>query len=583
MDKTSFRKLRFGAFMHWGLYSILGGVWKDQKVEYIGEWIQSLLRIPNAEYSRLAEQFNPVEFDADRLVGAFARAGLGYLVVTAKHHDGFCLFDTQYSDYNSVKATPCHRDFIREIADACARHGVKLGIYYSHCLDWHEKDGCDPRPIGLNLGVCSWGNDWDFPEQKEKAFQRYWEGKVLPQVRELMTNYGPVAVLWADCPFADITPARAQQLIDLVHELQPECLVNSRICGVETLGDYGTLGDNETPAGISPKDFPSEGAITLNDTWGFKRDDHNWKSAAEVEEIMLDAAQIGANLLVNFGPDGNGALPQPCWDFLEDLSQWHELCGDALHCDGANPLPQTLDWCRVIGKGRKLWLFPKKNAGDCATLSGVSGELLHSSVPVEALPNGDLRLRGLQALAQKNLCACLEFREEPAYDGRFRLQNGILVLGAEQGILYHGKALFRPGDGESLIGPAGEMLGNAGHSLLVPGGLRNWANPEDSIQWKCFLPKGDYHVRCLTRQMWHRKPWESRRTVRLVVNGRSWETLLKPDQVETGDHYYQGNYSNLADFSLPQDQEVTLSFSTVNEPVPEAEIRLDLLEIRQKE
>lgn len=580
MDKSWFRKLRCGAFLHWGLYAIPGGVWKGREVDYIGEWIQALLRIPNEEYSQLAREFNPVDFDADKLVSAFARAGLGYLVFTAKHHDGFCLFETQYSDYNSMNS-PCHRDFVRELSEACARHGVKMGLYYSHCLDWHEKDGCDPRPVGKNMGLCSWGNDWDFPDQGEKDFGRYFQGKVLPQVQELMTHYGPISVFWADCPFPDVTAERARQLVDLVHRLQPRCLVNSRICGVEKMGDYGTLGDNEVPAGVSPEDFPSEGIITLNDTWGYKRHDHHWKSVRAVEGILLDSAQAGANLLVNFGPDGQGNLPAPCWDFLEELARWHRQVGEALHGDGRNPLPQTLSWCRLLGRGRTLWIFPTGKAGDSASLSGVEGELASCTVPVERLPNGDWRLSGLEELAEKNLPAVMTFREEPRYDHRLRLQNGILTLAASQGRLFHGERERKAGEG-AFVGPAGETMGDAGHSFMTPMGLRNWGNPQDSIQWTCLLPAGKYQIRLLTRQMWHRKPWESQRKVRLEVEGQCWETLLRPDQREAENLYYQGNYSRLASLELPRNQEVTIKLATREEPEPQAEIRLEALEIRRE-
>ncbi len=579
MDKSWFTKLRCGAFIHWGLYAIPGGIWKDQRVDYIGEWIQALLRIPNSEYSQLAAQFNPVDFDADKIVGDFAKAGLNYIVFTAKHHDGFCMYDTKYSDYNSVKASPCHRDFVREFADACQRHGVKMGVYYSHCLDWHEKDGGDPRPCQPNMGVCSWGNDWDFPEQSEKNFEVYFEGKVLPQIEELMTNYGPISVLWNDCPFPMITAERAQKILDLVHRLQPNCLVNGRVCGVKALGDYGTLGDNELPAGVTKEDFPTEAIITLNDTWGYKVEDNHWKTPKRVQDVILDIAEAGANLLVNFGPDGLGRIPQGSQVVLDGLAQWAPKVAEALHCDARNPLPQKLDWCRLLAKDKKLWIFPRPSAGDTATLSGVTGTIAKSSIPVEVDAEGTISFRGLSALAQENLPVEIEFQEAPEYDTRWRLQNGILRLAPQNAALFHGAESVK-NDAE-MLGAAGERINDDGHSFITPaGGLRNWKNPQDAIQWECYLPKGTYKLRVLTRQLWHRKPWDSQRVVKVTLNGIAHEVTLQADELETDNTYYQGAFSNLGEYTMEQDGTLKLAIATIAEPDPQAEIQLDLVEIR---
>lgn len=579
MDKKWFRELRCGAFIHWGLYAIPGGVWKGEHVDYIGEWLQALLRIPNSEYSQLASEFNPVEFDADRIVGDFARAGLKYIVFTAKHHDGFCMFDTKYSDYNSVKASPCHRDFVREFADACAKHGVKMGIYYSHCLDWHEKNGGDPRPCEKNMGICSWGNDWDFPNQSEKDFSAYFDGKVMPQIEELMTNYGPISVFWNDCPFGDITEERAQRILDMVHRLQPNCLVNSRVYGKKPMGDYGTLGDNEIPAGVSAEDYPSEAIVTLNDTWGFKKDDNNWKSPERIKEIILGVAQNGANLLVNFGPDGLGRIPMGSQKVLDGLANWMPNVTEALHCDGRNPFPQELNWSYVIAKGAKLWLFPKKEAGDSAVMSGISGKVAKCSVECEELPNGDLRLRGLAALAADYLPVCIEFETAPAYDQRLRLQNGLLTLGACQARLIHGMAKS-DASSNGFIGAAGERIDGDDHSYVTPGGgLRNWKNTADSAIWECYLPKGEYSLRVLTRQLWHRKPWASGRVIRVVMNGVARELPLVASELETN-NYYQGAYTDLGKYTQDNDGLFNLEFATLSEPDPTSALQLDLIEIR---
>jgi alpha-L-fucosidase len=215
-----FRQAKFGLFIHWGLYAIPAGEWKGQPIAGIGEWIMSRARIPVAEYELLAGQFNPVKFDADAWVRVAREAGQKYLVITSKHHDGFAMFGSRASPYNIVDATPFHRDVMKELSAACQKHGVKLCFYYSQSQDWHHPDGL--------------GNTWDYDDAK-KDFPKYLNELVKPQVREILTNYGPIGLIWFDTP-QRITREQSQELAALVHSIQPDCLVSGRI-GNE-VGDY---------------------------------------------------------------------------------------------------------------------------------------------------------------------------------------------------------------------------------------------------------------------------------------------------------------------------------------------------------
>src|SRR5450759_2976442 len=179
---------RFGLFIHWGLYSVLSGDWKGKRMEYLGEWIMSKFRIPNAEYSQLARQFNPQAFDADEWVRLAKATGMRYLVFTAKHHEGFAMYHSKCDPYNIVDATPFGRDPLKELAEACQRHGLTLGLYYSQDLDWHEPNGGDPGPDVVDNFGMSWGNDWDFPNYPVKNYAQYFNAKVKPQIRELLTH-----------------------------------------------------------------------------------------------------------------------------------------------------------------------------------------------------------------------------------------------------------------------------------------------------------------------------------------------------------------------------------------------------------
>ena len=184
-----FREAKFGLFIHWGLYCIPAGEWKGQPVAGIGEWIMNRAKIPVKEYEQLATQFNPVKFNADEWVQMAQDAGMKYIVITSKHHDGFAMYHSTVSKYNIYDATPFHRDPLKELAAACARHNIKFGFYYSQAQDWHEPNGA--------------GNTWDFGPDPKTDYDHYLRGKAEPQVKELLTGYGPVCLIWFDTPRND--------------------------------------------------------------------------------------------------------------------------------------------------------------------------------------------------------------------------------------------------------------------------------------------------------------------------------------------------------------------------------------------
>ena len=315
-NKEWFKSAGFGLMIHWGLYSLLGGEWRGQRMDYIGEWVMSAYRIPNREYEKLTQAFQPIYFDADEWVQTAKAAGMQYIVVTAKHHDGFALYHSKVDPYNVVDATPFGRDVIRELAEACARHGMKLGLYYSQVIDWHEPHGggYEAQFYHSNFGM-SWDNDWDFPDRDAKNYLLCYEKKIKPQVKELLTEYGDLCLIWFDTPLGIPTHC-SEELVDMVKRYQPNCLVNSRIGN--GMGDYCSCGDNELPE--QPTDALVEAPVTLNRTWGYKSFDNDWKSVEEVREILTKCRKCGANLLLNIGPDALGRLPAPSVDVLTHLN-----------------------------------------------------------------------------------------------------------------------------------------------------------------------------------------------------------------------------------------------------------------------
>ena len=323
-----FREARFGLFFNFGLYSYYGGIWKGQvrMANRCSEWMMIAARAPVAEYAEAAKVFDPQGFDADEWIRTVREAGARYVVFDAKHHDGFALFRTKASPFNIVDATPFGRDLVAEIADACRKYGVKFGIYYSQNLDWHHPGGG--------------GGGWD-PAQKGRM-EDYLENVCIPQLRELLTNYGKVDILWYDIPNG-VPQAYAERIDRMVRELQPEMIINNRL-------RHGIPYDIQTPENFVPATgLPGvdwETCLTFNHSWGYSATDHDWKSARDVLHCLCDTASKGGNLLLNLGPDAYGVIPRPCVDRLKVIGAWLGRNGEAIYGTQASPFPFLPDWGR---------------------------------------------------------------------------------------------------------------------------------------------------------------------------------------------------------------------------------------------
>lgn len=329
-DIKWFKEAKYGLMLHFGLYSMLGGVYKGKRSDYYSEWIQSYCAIPNSEMEKLAKAFNPIYFDAEEWARFAYDCGMKYVVITTKHHDGFALFKSEADSYNCHDFSPFGRDIIKELSDACRKYGLKFGIYYSQDLDWHEKNGGGylTEPVGC-AGV-SWDNSWDFPNKDEKNFEITFRNKILPQIEEIMTKYGEIALAWFDMPMT-LTPEQSEEIYSLVKKHQPSCLVNSRLGNGKY--DYVSLGDNEIPSefseandveidynsieGFKPSPYGFyESACTLNDSWGYSSWNHNWKSAETIYENKKRLNALGINYLINIGPDHLGRFPLEAQEIL---------------------------------------------------------------------------------------------------------------------------------------------------------------------------------------------------------------------------------------------------------------------------
>ena len=312
-----FREAKFGLFIHWGLYCIPAGEWKGQPIAGIGEWIMNRAKIPVKEYEQLASQFNPAKFNAEEWVQLAVDAGMKYIVITSKHHDGFAMYHSSISKYNIFDATPFKRDPLKELSEACAKQGIRLGFYYSQAQDWHEPNGA--------------GNTWDFGPDSLKDFDQYLRSKAEPQVKELLTGYGPVCLIWFDTPRM-MNKERSERFLDIVHTFQPACLIDGRL---GTQGDYRSMGDNRIPNEVVPGDW--EVPATLNHTWGFKKDDTDWKSPADLTFKLVDIVSKGGNYLLNVGPTSEGLIPQKSQDNLRAVGRWLKVNGESIYGAGTTP------------------------------------------------------------------------------------------------------------------------------------------------------------------------------------------------------------------------------------------------------
>jgi alpha-L-fucosidase len=324
------REARFGMFIHWGVYSVPAGTYNGKQISGIGEWIMNRGKIPVAEYREYAKQFNPVKFDADAWVKLARDAGMKYIVITSKHHDGFAMFNSQVNDWNIVKGTPYGRDPLKDLAAACRKYGLKLGFYYSQAQDW-------------NNGGSANGGKWDPAQQHD--MDDYLDRVAVPQMKEILSNYGEFpAVLWWDTP-TGMNKQRADKLITLL-KLKPGIIHNNRLGG-------GYKGDTETPEQFIPATgFPGrdwETCMTMNGTWGFKSYDQNWKSTETIIRNLVDIASKGGNYLLNVGPTSEGLIPEPSVERLQAVGAWMKVNSEAIYATTASPF-KRLPWGRCTKK-----------------------------------------------------------------------------------------------------------------------------------------------------------------------------------------------------------------------------------------
>jgi alpha-L-fucosidase len=460
------REARFGMFIHWGVYSSLAGEWKGQRVEGYAEHIQRIAKIKRDTYlEQVVKPFNPASFNADEWVRAAKQTGMGYIIITAMHHDGVAMFDSKADDYSVAKTSRFGRDPLRELKTACDKHGIKLGVYYSHAIDWSlSGDPRFPEPNG--------------PERRKACV----EGKALPQMLELIRNYQP-AILWGDTPHHNPQELNLQ-ILDALRKEDPNLILNGRIAG-SAYGDYHTTTDRPAEFGlmIAPEEQDWEAIPTTNESYGYHAHDKSHKPPGHFIQLLAKAAARGGNLLLNIGPKGDGTFASEDREILDAIAKWWKVNGDSIRGTERTPLaPQS--WGESTLKGNTLYLhvfdWPKDGK---LLVGGLDAEV--SSASLLADPKAPLVFERIGPDLQITLPAAapdaadsviaLECKKRPTGDAARLLQtnttNTLSVFTAE------------------LLGPVDRKGWSLGKGTSITAHAKGWKTKDCVVRWKTRLTR----------------------------------------------------------------------------------------------
>lgn len=555
---------RFGMFIHFGIYAVSEGIWKDGPVTGLVEWMQFSKKIPLAEYRELAKGLTLENFDADAYAALAKAAGMKYVVFTAKHHDGFAMYNSKYSDYNVVKMCPGHRDVAAELAEAVRKAGLKMCFYYSQALDWEDPD--------------AFGNTWDFPED-QKVYRRFLDGKCKAQLKELLTEYGEIGLIWFDMP-GGMTVEESLELKAYVKQFQPDCLVSGRINMDQTIGDYGSLGDNEFPSGKFSGAW--ETPATLNNAWGYRKSDTNWKSAKELLRLLIELLSKGMNYLLNVGPRPDGMIPEESAAILTEMGKWVSINSEAVYGTQATPYQFDFPWGRVAQKDNCLYLYLLEQV-KLLELPGIKNQVRGVSLLTESGRN-ELPFEVRATSHGDILSIRLEGPDNQYYDvirmeldGEPEVEQGLYELPAGQIHLYSHMALLCRGNSGNVGGNAEDMKEktdpedkveadvaaeknnvwmDSEFCIDINGNISNWFDPEDSASWDFELyDSGIYEVLIQTRSAKYAS-WVGGHLVSVQCEGEKMTARLDDGEKVINAHtrYFDERLTSLGTVKLNEGQ-----------------------------
>ncbi len=466
------REAKFGMFIHWGIYSVAAGRHEGKKIPWYGEWIMWKARIPVASYREYAKDFNPVKYDPAAWAGLAKESGMRYMVITSKHHDGFALFPSEASDWDVADATPWKKDLIGPLAEAARAQGLKFGLYYSQAQDW-------THPGGAKMEFHD-GGGWD--DSHKGRMDDYIDKVAVPQVKEILTRYQP-DVLWWDTPHL-MNGERAAKLARLL-PLKPGIIHNNRLGG-------GSRGDTETPeqhipaTGLPGRDW--ETCMTMNETWGFKADDHQWKSSATLITNLVDIVSKGGNYLLNVGPTAEGEIPPESVKLLKEVGMWMKTNGESIYGTQASPF-KSLPWGRCTlkpdGEGTILYLhvldWPADGKLTVPRLVNEvkSAELLDGRVALKVGKSDDGPVLRLPVKAPDAVCSTIRL----AIQGKPEI-GPVVVAASPDGVIRLLAADARI-EGADLRIEGENAESNIGY----------WSNPKEFVSWDLRAAKaGKYRI-----------------------------------------------------------------------------------------
>ncbi|HLK61381.1 MAG TPA: alpha-L-fucosidase [Chthonomonadaceae bacterium] len=460
------REAKFGMFIHWGLYAVPADSTKG-----LGEWYMNNWQMQVKDYEKFAPQFDPVKFDAKKWVQVAKDAGMKYIVITSKHHDGFCMFDSKLTDYTITKATPFHRDPMKELAAECKKQGIVLCFYHS-VMDWHEPDYLPRRPWETQTRPAD-GADLD-------RYMQHMEG----QLRELLTNYGRIGVIWFDGGWEhNAAQEHSLEVVKLIRSLQPGILINDRINLPE---DFSTP-EQTIPANALPNGRLWETCMTLNDTWGYAKNDHNWKPADDLIHKLCDIASKGGNFLLNVGPTDQGEFTPETIERLETVGKWMKRNSVSIYDTEKSPFKRLPFDGRCTRKGNTLYLqvFHWPDTG--LTLTGLKTPLKSATALL-----GNERLK-VETAADGNVTVSKPGQIDP-------VATVIELRLAAPPVVENIALAIRPAaDGRfTLMAADATIEGNTAQVETKGGGSPNigyWTNAKDVVAWTLTVPKeGNYKV-----------------------------------------------------------------------------------------
>jgi len=479
------REARFGMFIHWGLYAEPAGEWKGERIPGISEWIMARAKIPVKEYEKLAETFNPQKYNAEYWVKLAKFAGMKYIVITSKHHDGFAMFHSKASKYNIVDATPFDRDPLKELADECKKQGIRLGFYYSQAQDWHE-------PGGTYFNIEEGKPHWD-PDLKREPLMNYINGKAVPQVKEILENYGGLDILWWDTP-RGMTEEAAQALQDVVDDY-PSLITNNRLYRPWP-GDFSTPEQHVPPTGL---DYDWEVCMTMNTSWGYKWYDENWKSTKDLIRMLVDIASKGGNLLLNVGPTAEGEFPKASIERLKEIGQWMQQNSESIYGTSASPFFK-LPWGRCTTKKVKgntrfylhVFNWPKDGVLKVPGFEANVRDVYLLSNPEQRFAwkfeDGDLQIHA-PAVIFDEINTVIVVKTKGNFEvtsNKPALKDGSIMLPADFADIHN------PGYGEHAL-----LKGSGTESVIV-----NWVDNRTRLEWMFTTPEpGIYRMEALVQTL----------------------------------------------------------------------------------